>query len=396
MKKQLQKGLAFLMVLMMVSVLGGCKDKQTEGTEAPTGTGAVTPVEPETLAPVVQIEDISDYVVLGEYMNLEVVREDDTITDEDIEAAIKYTCDSRKRPEKIMEGTVADGDTVGIHFEGKRDGVAFEGGTGDYDLTIGSNSFIDGFESGLIGVKVGETVDLNLTFPDPYPNNPALAGKPVVFTVTVNYLCGEMVVPEFDDDLAVELGFKDEAEMRADMLKSLQEAKTASADEKFHTAVWEQAVENAEILKVNQEIYDYYYDSMLAQYEGVAGQYMMTLEDYLGLAGMKREEFDSMMDRYATQCMEQELVLRAIVEAEGLTVSEEDYQKKLNDFYNQYKNQFVDAAELEAYYGKERFENEILWNEVISRVMDSGVPVEAPAGEAAEGEKTEESTGAEK
>ena len=371
-----------MLVLVMAAVLGGCKGKTDKETEAPTQDSTSAPVEQETMVPPVQIDNIDEYVVLGQYMNLEVVREDDKITEEDIEAAIKYTCDSQKRPEKIMEGTVADGDTVGIHFEGKVDGVAFEGGTGDYDLIIGSRSFIDGFESGLIGVKVGETVDLNLTFPDPYPNNPDLSGKPVVFTVTVNYLCGEVVVPEFDDELAVELGFKDEAEMRADMLKNLQEAKTASVDEKFYTAVWELAVDNAEILKVNQEIYDYYYGTLIRQYESMVSQYMMTLDDYLELIGMKKEDFDAQADKYATQCMEQELVCRAIVKAEGLSVSEEDYQAALAEFYNDHSASFADAAALEAYYSRERLENDILWNGIISRIMKSGIPVKA-TGEAA-------------
>jgi trigger factor len=264
---------------------------------------------------------------------------------------------------------------------GTLDGVAFAGGTGDRDLTIGSKTFIDGFESGLIGAKVGETVDLNLTFPEDY-HSKDLAGKAVVFTVTINYLCGEVVVPEFDDEMAKELGYKDEAEMREDMLKSLQEAKTASVDGKFGNDVWELAVANAEILKVNQEIYDYYYDSMLARYEGTAGQYMMTLDEYLKLGGMEKEAFDSMLDKYAIQCMEQELVLRAIVKAESLTVSEDEYHKALNDFYTKYKGQFADAAALEAYYGRERFENELLWNKVIAKVMESGIPVKA-TGEAA-------------
>ncbi|MBQ8813884.1 MAG: trigger factor [Lachnospiraceae bacterium] len=383
MKKQLQKVLALLMVLLMVSALGGCKDKQDEGTETPTGAGTETSgsvSEPETMAPMVQIDDISEYVVLGEYMNLEAVRGDDTITDEEIQEAIDYACEANAAPEKLTEGTVADGDTVGIYYVGTLDGVAFEGGTGEYELTIGSNTFIDGFESGLIGVKVGETVDLNLTFPENYGNTD-LAGKAVIFTVTVNYLCGENVVPEFDDALAVELGYADEEEMRADMLKNMQEAKTESVEEAFRAAVWQKAVENAEILKVNEEIYDYYYQTLISQYQSTVQMYGMTLEDYLELTGMTQEEFEKQADEYATQCMEQELVCRAIVKAEGLSVSEEDYQAALADFYSQYSTSFADAAALEAYYSRERLENDILWTEIIDRVMESGIPVEASEAE---------------
>ena len=146
------------------------------------------------------VDDLSKYVTLGEYKGLEYEETSTEVTDEDVQAELDYLLESKADVEKIMDGTVADGDTVNIDFTGMRDGVAFDGGSGTgYDLTIGSNSFIDNFEEQLIGMKPGDTKEINVTFPDPYPNNPDLAGVPVVFEVTVNYICGENIIPEMSD-----------------------------------------------------------------------------------------------------------------------------------------------------------------------------------------------------
>ncbi len=396
MNRQLRKFLVILAALLLA--VSGCGKKnasessQAEGTTGAAGESgtAAESTEAETLPPPPEVGNIDEYVTLGQYMNIEMTKESDVLTDDDIETAIANLCKNYAEPEKIMEGTVKEGDTAHIQFEGKRDGAAFEGGTGTKDLTIGSGAFIPGFEDGLIGVKVGETVDLNLTFPDPYKNNPDLAGKPVVFTVTVEYLCGETIVPEFDDNLAAKLGFDDTAAMKAALLEQLQTQKTSAAQSVFESSVWQKAVENAELLKDHQEIYDSYYDSFLEQYESTASMYGMSLEQYLSMAQVSMEDFQKMADEYADACMKQELVCRAIVEKEGLKVSEEEYKQTLADYYAKYSSYFADEAELEAYYGRARLENDVLWGQVIQMVIDSGVPLEAP-----EESSGAESTGAE-
>ena len=155
------------------------------------------------------VDDLSKYVTLGEYKGLEYEETSTEVTDEDVQAELDYLLESKADVEKIMDGTVADGDTVNIDFTGMRDGVAFDGGSGTgYDLTIGSNSFIDNFEEQLIGMKPGDTKEINVTFPDPYPNNPDLAGVPVVFEVTVNYICGENIIPEMSDQFIADKAVK--------------------------------------------------------------------------------------------------------------------------------------------------------------------------------------------
>ena len=392
MRRQLQKLLVLVMILAMA--MSGCgsnnaeESSQAETTAAAAGESdtAEESTEPETLEPVMQIDDLSEYVVLGQYMGVEAVKASDELTDAEIETAIQAGLESLAEPEQITEGVVADGDTVYIDFVGKLDGVAFEGGTGDYSLTIGSGSFIDGFEEGLIGVEVGSTVDLNLTFPDPYQNNPDLAGKAVVFTVTVHYIEGEeMIVPELTDELAIELEYENAEAMRADMVAYLQEQKTAEVESAYEAAVWQAVIDNAEIVE-HPEIYDSYYNNFIQQYEYTAGQYGMTLEQYLTAVGGNTEEFYAVAEEYATACMEQELVCRAIVEKEGMTVTEEEYQQTLSEYYTTYSTVFADEAELEAYYGKERIESDILWGRVIEMVIEAGIPVDAPAEDATEAE----------
>ena len=150
-------------------------------------------------------EKLSKYINLGEYKGIKV----DTKSDEFKEfynSVISSDVSSNDLYVKKTEGGVANGDTVNIDYTGKKDGVAFDGGTAEgYDLTIGSNSFIDGFESGLIGKKIGETVDLNLTFPENYDSS-ELAGKAVVFTVKINYVKTEE--ERKPEDYYSEIGFK--------------------------------------------------------------------------------------------------------------------------------------------------------------------------------------------
>ena len=378
MKKQLQKGLAFLMVLMMVSVLGGCKDKQTEGTEAPTGTGAVTPVESETLAPVVQIEDISDYVVLGEYMNLEVVREDDTITDEDIEAAIKYTCDSRKRPEKIMEGTVADGDTVGIHFEGKRDGVAFEGGKAEnYSLKIGSGQFVPGFEEALIGLSAGEEKDIDVTFPENY--TPELAGKPVVFKCKIHEV-KENVMPEIDDEFAKDVSeFDTMDELRADIRAKLTKSRQDNIDRAFENACVEKAAANmtAEIpaCMVDEQV-----DKHLDQFAYQLQMSGMTMEDYTKMMGGDMNAMRQSMRPMAETTVRSNVLLSAVVDAEGIEVSDEEVEEELKQVAEQYQ---MELDQVKAAVSVENVKADLAAKKAVKLIVDNAVAVDVAKKEEA-------------
>jgi len=386
MKTYLTKLIALALVLVLV--MSGCGDKTTgDGTTGAEGTTEAAKLEP--LEPLIEIENISDYVTLGQYRGVEAEKGTVEVTEKELQEAIDEIRSYYSTSKQVKEGVIAEGDTAGIDYMGKLDGVAFEGGTGSYDLKIGSNSFIDGFEDGLIGVKVGETVDLNLTFPEDYKSKD-LAGKAVVFTVTVKYKVIK-VLPEFDDELAQKMEYDSAEEMKEELIKSLEEQEKQDIENNFMVAVWDVIIANSQIKK-HDGLYKEYHSGFTGQYESMAAAYGMTLETFIpGYYGIKYEEFVKIADEYATSCMNQELICRAIAVEEKMTVTDEDYAKKLSEYYEQYKKYFDSATDLEAYYGKARLINDVLMERAIDLVIDNAVPV-APSEEPTTGEVPEEST----
>lgn len=228
--------------------------------------------------------------------------------------------------DKITDGTVKDGDTVNIDYTGKKDGVAFEGGTATgQNLVIGSKSFIDGFESGLIGKKVGSTVDLNLTFPTDYSQKD-LAGKAVVFTVKINYV---QALPEKNDETAKKLGFENKDKMLADI--DVNSIKNTMA---------QNIIANSSVNKYSdkdKEKYDKYYDEFIAYYQEYTANYNkqygtnVSLDEVLyytvgGTASDVKSNITSEMETY--------MILYAALDAEGLTVTEEDINKTVESMTN--------------------------------------------------------------
>lgn len=222
--------------------------------------------------------DLSKYVTLGEYKSLTV----DTSSDQYKEAYNEILENDVERNDlyiKKYEGKVQDGDIANIDYVGKKDGVAFDGGTAQgYDLTIGSHSFIDGFEDGLIGVKIGDTVDLNLTFPENYQSS-ELAGAAVVFTVTVNYVQSSDI-PEIDS-IYSNLGFKSAKEYEEDLKK--RASKTVLLQIVSEASEIKDYPENDENTYIDAvyEYYDSYYNKNYnVGFEEVLKSNNMTVDDY--------------------------------------------------------------------------------------------------------------------
>lgn len=250
--------------------------------------------------------DLSEYIKIGEYKGLE------------------YT------PKKLV---VAEGDSVSVSYVGRMDGEEFEGGTGtNNNLVIGSGSFIDGFEDGLVGMVPGETKDLELTFPDPYPNNPDFAGKPVVFTATVNSINGN--------------------ESEEDMYKS---------------EIWQKYYDSCEVIKYPEKEVNDMKEQQKEYYENLAASYGTDFDGLLSAMSMSAEDFDKQLEEYAQSMIAQDMALYALARAEGIEAEDEYIEKAKQGILDSYG--FESEKELKDSYGIDFDDPEIASNIEMNAIL---------------------------
>ena len=328
--------------------------------------------------------DASEYVTLGEYKGLTVEVDPVEVTDEQVMDKI-----ASETKQTLTEGTVEDGDTVNIDYVGKLDGEEFDGGSAEgYDLEIGSCTFIDGFEDGIIGMQVGETKDLELTFPEDY-HSEDLAGKDVVFTVTVNSISR---VPELTDEVAdsVVEGMTAEAyqeSVRQDLEDSAKESQKSDAQQKLLQAVYD----NADISGYPEENLQYTINRAKNYYEWLASMYGMTLDDYLTNYGMTQDEFMEQIQPVAEEALGEEMTLLAIAKEENIEVSDEEYQDGLARYAE--AQGMDDPSKLEEAYGENYIRNSLLQEKVLNFLYENATIEEVKETEAES--DTEEATEAE-
>ena len=246
------------------------------------------------------------------------------------------------------EGTVSEGDIANIDYVGKKDGVAFEGGTDEgYDLEIGSNSFIEGFESGLIGAEIGKTIDLNLTFPEDYGNE-ELNGADVVFTVTVNSVqTTDGVEPK---DIYEDLGYKTLKEYENDVKERATENYFLNLV-RSKSEIKEYPDEDVKTLKT--QIKD-------ALNNNFTSYYGMSLESYLTQNGMTMIDFENnLLNNQVKPLIAETMPLYAILDKEGVKITDEDIETKLQELVKEYKNSgtSVDAETIKKSVGEYSIEN---------------------------------------
>ena len=308
------------------------------------------------------------------------------VSDEEIDSEVRSALSQNDKLETLDEGTVEDGDVVNIDYEGKKDGEAFEGGTDKgYDLTIGSDSFIDGFEDGLIGVDVGETVDLNLTFPENYSEE--LAGQDVVFTVTVNSI---KRAPELTDELAAEISdYETVEEHRESSRESLTEQKKTERDTAKKNDLVGLAYQNATINDYPEELIQYQLDVVTDYYKDYAAQSGMEYADFLEQQiGMSEEDFLAQMRETVKQSLSSELVLRAIAETENVEVSDEEFRTKAEGYAAQSGQTDVDAF-IEQ-YGKAEIMASIYQDRAVEILEENAVVTDPDAESETEAESSSE------
>ena len=261
-------------------------------------------------------------VTLGEYKGVEVEKVDGTVTEEDVENALKSEQKKNGRQVAVEDRPVEDGDNTVIDFKGYVDGKAFDGGEGtDYPLTIGSHSFIDTFEEQLIGKNIGETCEVNVTFPAEY-HAPELAGKPAKFDVTIKEI-KKTELPELNDEFASEVSdFDTLAEYKEDLKAKLQERKAESAKTQTENKVVAKVVENAK-MEIPQPMIDTQARGMVEDYARRLQSQGLNINDYMKYTGMTPEKLMEQMRPEAEKRIKTRLVLEKVVEVENVVVSDE-------------------------------------------------------------------------
>ena len=277
-------------------------------------------------------------VKLGKYKNLGVKKDNSHATDEEIQTKIdELLQDYAELVVKDDKAKVEKGDTAIIDFEGFKDGVAFDGGKGEnYSLEIGSNSFIPGFEDGIIGMKKGEEKDLNLTFPSDYGVDD-LAGKEVIFKVKVNEIKSK-VIPELNEDFFEDLGMeniKNEEDLRKEMTKEIEEQKEKQAERKYNDELLDKAVETMEI-DLEDELIDAETEAIYTDFMNGMAARGISEEIYLQYANTTKEDIMSHMREEATKRLKNTYLLDAIIKEEHIEATEKEANDEISKMAQQY------------------------------------------------------------
>ena len=289
-------------------------------------------------------------VKLGEYKNLGIKKEKATVTKEEIEEEVKNLQNQLAEITPKETGKVEKGNTAVIDFEGFVDGKILDGGKGEnYPLEIGSNTFIPGFEDGVIGMSIGETKELNLKFPEDYVAD--LKGKDVKFNVTLREI-KERVVPELNADFYEDLGYtniKTKEEFLKEVEKVLVERKQAEIDDAHLEACLAKASENMTI-EINEEIIDDEVHRMIHQFEEQLTMQGIKIADYMSITGMTHEKLHEQMEPEATKRVKYRYLLEAIAEAEKIDFTKEEVEKKTEEMASNYG---ISVEELLKAYGSD-------------------------------------------
>ena len=316
-------------------------------------------------------------VKLGQYKGLEAPKAEVKVVAADVNARLKEMADRNSRLVSV-ERAVKKGDTADIDFEGFDNGVAFDGGKGEnFDLEIGSGSFVPGFEDQLIGMKAGEEKDIDITFPENY--TPELAGKPVVFHVKVNEV-KEKQVPAIDDEFAKDVSeFDTLKDLKADIKKKLTAERTESAQRAFEDVLMAKVAEGIEA-DIPEEMVELQAERMMEQFKQQLASQGIPFDQYLKMTNTTEADFRKQAQGPAADQVKMDLAVEAIIKAEGLEASDEDVESEMKSVAEKYG---MDLDTVKKYLRPEDVKEQVIREKVVKLVADSAVAV-APAEEKAE------------
>ena len=316
-------------------------------------------------------------VKLGQYKGLEAPKAEVKVAAADVNARLKEMADRNSRLVSV-ERAVKKGDTADIDFEGFDNGVAFDGGKGEnFDLEIGSGSFVPGFEEQLIGMKAGEEKDIDITFPENYA--PELAGKPVVFHVKVNEVKVKEV-PAIDDEFAKDVSeFDTLKELKADIKKKMTAERTEAAQRAFEDVLMAKVAEGVEA-EIPHEMVELQAERMMEQFKQQLAAQGIPFDQYLKMTGTTEADFRKQADGPAAEQVKMDLAVEAIIKAEGLEATDEDVENELKNMAEKYG---MDLETVKKYLRPEDVKEQVIREKAVKVVADSAVAV-APAEEKAE------------
>lgn len=307
---------------------------------------------------------------LAQYKGLSYAPAQVMVTDEEVEEEMEMELSWYGTYEKIPDKTVAEeGDTVNIAFKGTINGEEFEGGTSEgYDLILGTGEMIEGFEEAIIGKNVGDTVTVDLVFPEDYFDEEA-AGQNVTFEITLNQI-EEYVEPELTDEFVKEnLEYENVEAFREATRNNLVESGMETADEDARNALMEEIIDNSKFELVEEEV-SQYREELIAEYQSYAEMYGMSYGDLLEMfMGTTEEAFEEESKGMAENSIKTILIYQAIIDKENLGVTEKEYQKKVKEMAKEYEYDSVE--EFEADYDKPSIIEEMLYEKVMDFIIEN-------------------------
>ena len=317
-------------------------------------------------------------VTLGDYKGVEVPKSEIAVTDEEVDAEVKKEQDKNARTVAVEDRAAANGDITTIDFEGFVDGVAFEGGKGtDYALTLGSGTFIPGFEDQLVGANTGDHVEVKVTFPEEYQAK-ELAGKEAVFQCDVKKI-ETKEVPELDDEFAKDVSeFDTLAEYKEDVKKKLTEKKEKEARTAKENAAVDKAIENAQ-MDIPELMTKTECRQMMDDFSRRMQQQGLAMEQYFQFTGQSMDKMMEDMKPQALKRIQTRLVLEKVAEAENIQPSEEEITEEIQKMADAYKMEADKIREAIGESGLEQMKKDMAVQKAVTVIADAAVEVEKAA-----------------
>lgn len=317
-------------------------------------------------------------VTLGDYKGVEVPKSEITVTDEEVDAEVKKEQDKNARTVAVEDRAAANGDITTIDFEGFVDGVAFEGGKGtDYALTLGSSTFIPGFEDQLVGANTGDHVEVKVTFPEEYQAK-ELAGKEAVFQCDVKKI-ETKEVPELDDEFAKDVSeFDTLAEYKEDVKKKLTEKKEKEARTAKENAAVDKAIENAQ-MDIPELMTKTECRQMMDDFSRRMQQQGLSMEQYFQFTGQSMDKMMEDMKPQALKRIQTRLVLEKIAEVENIQPTEEEVNEEISKMAEMYKMEADKLKDLIGENEMEQMKKDMAVQKAVTVIADAAVEVEKAA-----------------